>query len=38
LKNIARRMESIDGSFTIARNELPGENKSGTITTLRLPI
>ena len=31
LKNIARRMESIGGSFNI-------ENREGTVTTLRLPL
>jgi signal transduction histidine kinase len=38
LKNIARRMESIEGSFTIERNDSRGVDKSGTVTTLRLPI
>jgi len=38
LKNIARRMESIEGTFSIGRKDSLIENRNGTITTLTLPV
>jgi signal transduction histidine kinase len=38
LKNIARRMESIDGTFSIVRKDNSGENDHGTVTTLTLTV